>query len=203
MTHTIRAQQNTRHLDIGCGSCPRNPYGHGQLHGIDISAQLNAPPAIIKTANLALERIPYEDNFFDSVSAFDFIEHVPRILATADGRATRFPFIELMNECWRVLKPTGLFYAVTPCYPAAEAFQDPTHVNIISEKTHLYFTGNQPLGRMYGLQGRFQLIHADRIVFRDSLTPIQPFTVHQRVRHLNYKLKGKLCHLRWEFRAEK
>lgn len=98
MTHTIRAQQNTRHLDIGCGSCPRNPYGHGQLHGIDISAQLNAPPAIIKTANLALERIPYQDNFFDSVSAFDFIEHVPRIPATADGRATRFPFIELMNE---------------------------------------------------------------------------------------------------------
>lgn len=79
MTHVIRVQQNTRHLDIGGGSRPRNPYGHAQLHGIDISAQLNAPHAIIKTENLALERIPYEDKFFDSVSAFDFIEHVPRI----------------------------------------------------------------------------------------------------------------------------
>lgn len=203
MIHATRQPQETRHLDIGCGSHPRNPYECDQLYGVDLFPQPNAPNGIIKPANLALEQIPYADNFFDSVSAFDFIEHVPRVLATADGRSTRFPFIELMNECWRVLKPSGRFYAITPCYPFAEAFQDPTHVNIISEKTHLYFTGDQPLGQIYGFRGRFQLVHADRIVFRDSMTPAQPITLHQRVRRLNYRLKGKLCHLRWEFRAEK
>ena len=108
-----------------------------------------------RAANLAVEAIPWPDNTFGSVSGFDFIEHVPRILLSADGRATRFPFIELMNEIWRVLVPGGRLYTVTPTYPHPEAFQDPTHVNIITERTHEYFCGDSPLGRMYGFVGHF------------------------------------------------
>ncbi|MDQ3205818.1 MAG: hypothetical protein M3Q40_04805 [Pseudomonadota bacterium] len=40
-----------------------------------------------------LEPIPYPDGSFGSVSAYDFLEHVPRIFPSADGRATVFPFV--------------------------------------------------------------------------------------------------------------
>ena len=143
-----------RHLDLGCGGVPRNPYQRGELCGVDIQA-LSLPDIDYRSANLSIEPIPFPDNHFQSVSAFDFIEHVPRILPTPDGLATRFPFIELMNQVWRVLAPGGLFYAITPAFPDPDAFVDPTHVNIITDQTHTYFCGEEPKGAMYGFGGRF------------------------------------------------
>ena len=126
----------TRHLDLGCGAVPRNPYRRDELHGIDIAPRHEPGAAEIRRANLALQPIPYPDSHFDSVSAYDFFEHVPRVLATADGQDTRFPFVQLMNEVWRVLVPGGLLYAYTPVYPHPMAFQDPTHVNILTRDSH-------------------------------------------------------------------
>lgn len=191
----------TRHLDLGCGSVPRNPYRHQELHGIDIAPRGETPGCEVRGANLTLQPVPYPDGHFDAVSAFDFFEHVPRVLPTADGLGTRFPFIELMNEVWRVLKPGGRLYALTPCYPAQEAFQDPTHVNIITARTHLYFTGREPMGRMYGFRGHFDLLRADWVVSRDATDATATLDWHQRIRHWNYRRKGKLSHLCWEFAA--
>ena len=146
------------HLDLGCGKRPRNPYQRGRLCGVDIRALadvLTDPGFEFRGANLTVEPIPFDDNSFGSVSAFDFIEHVPRIFPTPDGRDTIFPFIRLMDEIWRVLAPGGCFYALTPTYPAPEVFVDPTHVNIITEHTHEYFCGDSPLARMYGFRGSF------------------------------------------------
>ncbi|MDP3612241.1 MAG: methyltransferase domain-containing protein, partial [Rubrivivax sp.] len=113
----------TRHLDLGCGPVPRNPYRREELFGVDLSVSTDGGP--IRRANLVMQPIPFADHSFNSVSAYDFLEHVPRVMPTADGRGTRFPFIELMNEIWRVLKPGGLLYAVTPVYPHPAVFQDP------------------------------------------------------------------------------
>ena len=203
MTATEAATALSRHLDLGCGANPRNPYRRDELFGVDIAVQRGDSGAAIRRCNAALEPLPFADDDFDSLSAFDFIEHVPRLLPTAGNLATRFPFVELMNECWRVLKPGGLFYAVTPCYPAPEAFQDPTHVNIITDKTHLYFCGAQPLGRMYGFRGGFDAVRIERVVFRDAVIAGARLSLHQRIRRLNYRLKGQLAHLCWELRAVK
>jgi SAM-dependent methyltransferase len=193
--------QSTRHLDLGCGPTPRNPYQQTELYGVDIDPANTTPGVTIKQANLAVQAIPFPDQYFDSVSAFDFFEHIPRVLPTPQGDGTRFPFIELMNEVHRVLKPGGVLYALTPCYPAFEAFQDPTHVNIITDKTHKYFTGDKPLGAMYGFVGRFEVRNVDWVVHKDALTPLVPLTFSQSFRRLNYKLKGKFSHLCWEFVA--
>ena len=192
------ASHPTRHLDLGCGPVPRNPYHRDELFGLDIAAR-EQPGCTIAQGNLSIDPIPFADAHFDSVSAFDFIEHVPRVLPTADGRATRFPFIELMNEISRVLRPGGRLYALTPCYPAKEAFQDPTHVNIITERTHLYFTGAQPLGRMYGYTGDFKALRVEWVVSRDHHEPNPQLTLRQRWRRFNYSRKGQLSHLLWEF----
>ena len=75
-----------------------------------------------------------------------------------------------MSEVWRILKPQGLFVARTPAYPHPEAFQDPTHVNVITDTTVSYFARRPQadgsvidawgpeLGRRYGFKGSFVLL---------------------------------------------
>lgn len=150
-----------RHLDLGCGPVPRNPYGRQALCGVDIRAAGAGATHEHRVANVAMAPIPYPDDAFGSVSAYDFLEHVPRIFP--DGRGgTRFPFIELMDEIWRVLAPGGRLYALTPAFPHPDAFVDPTHVNIITDQTHAYFCGERPKARMYGFQGRFEPLRVAR-----------------------------------------
>ncbi|MGE5116054.1 MAG: methyltransferase domain-containing protein [Betaproteobacteria bacterium] len=188
------------HLDLGCGKFPRNPYGRARLAGVDRRALRAADGIEIRAADLAVEPIPWPDASFGSVSAFDFIEHVPRLLPRADGRGTRAPFIELMNEIWRVLAPGGRLWALTPAYPAAAAFQDPTHVNVITERTHEYFCGDEPLGRMYGFAGCFACLRAEWVVAADA-ERAGGFDRVQRWRRVRRRLKGRLSHLLWEFEA--
>ena len=190
----------TRHLDLGCGGVPRNPYRRDEAHGIDIALASGLNERLFRRANLSVEPIPHADASFESVSAFDFFEHVPRVLGTTDGRGTRFPFIELMNETHRILKPGGRLWALTPAYPAAEAFQDPTHVNIITERTHEYFCGDAPLGRMYGFHGRFDALRVEWVVARDAAVA-GPLDWRQIQRRWRRRLKGQLTHLLWEFEA--
>ena len=160
------------HLDLGCGKRPRNPYRRSRLCGVDIRAVGAIEGFEFRAANVAVDPIPFGDGEFGSVSAFDFVEHVPRILQSADGRGTVFPFIQLMNEIWRVLAPGGLFYALTPAYPNPEAFQDPTHVNIITDRTHSYFCGESPLGRMYGFEGHFEVKRVGWVRLEESFDAI-------------------------------
>jgi hypothetical protein len=108
-----------------------------------------------------------------------------------------------MNEIWRVLKPNGTFYAVTPVYPSAALFQDPTHVNFISKETHEYFCGDTPLANMYGFIGRFEILRAETVVYKTALT-----SEKTRAKFL-YNLKKSifkprsLSHMLWELKAEK
>jgi SAM-dependent methyltransferase len=92
------------------------------------------------------------------MSAFDVLEHIPRWERTPDS--IQFPFINLMNEISRCLKPGGFFVAVTPSYPSDQAFQDPTHVNFISPVTIRYFVGPKPMANQlgYGFNGDFELV---------------------------------------------
>jgi SAM-dependent methyltransferase len=132
--------------------------------GIDISPD---PTFHVKNGILEYKQVfpgsclPFESNQIQSVSAFDFLEHIPRSDRTPQGDFSN-PFIEMMNEIYRILKPGGLFISLTPCYPSPAAFTDPTHVNFISDTTHMYFSGpNFAKVKNYGFNGEFNLIEAD------------------------------------------
>jgi len=129
-------------LDLGCGKTIRNPYQASQVIGLDI-----------EDADLAIEPIPYKDEYFDFVTAYDFLEHIPRLLYVPQRR---YPFVELMSEIYRVMKVGGKFLSSTPAFPHAPAFQDPTHVNIITPLTFAeYFDDQKTWAKQYGFKGQF------------------------------------------------
>ena len=131
-------------LDLGCGETIRNPYQALKVIGLDI-----------QDADLAIEPIPYKDNYFDYVTAYDFLEHIPRLLYVPQRR---YPFVELMSEIYRVLNIGGKFLSSTPAFPHGAAFQDPTHVNIITPDTfYEYFDDEKTWAKMYGFKGAFHI----------------------------------------------
>jgi len=144
---------NKTALDLGCGAYVQNEFQAEKVFGVDI--ETHEDPRIVKR-NLALKSIPFRKNTFDYVTAFDFIEHIPRSVTRFQNR---YCFVELMNEVWRVLKPGGLFLSLTPAFPSPKAFQDPTHVNFITEETFSeYFCRPNLWAEMYGFKGEFELI---------------------------------------------
>ena len=150
--------KNTISLDLGCGKEPRNPFKADKVIGIDINE--NRANSIIG-CNLFINNPPFANNSFDFITAHDFIEHIPRLIIL-EGK-TRFRFVELMNEIYRLLKDGGFFYSHTPAFPKAAAFQDPTHLNIITKETFpIYFCSyrkdGSPTADMYGFQKPFNFI---------------------------------------------
>jgi SAM-dependent methyltransferase len=73
--------------------------------------------------NLGSTPLPFEDNTFWEIRAHDALEHI------RDG------FFELMDECWRVLRPNGIFDITVPRFPSPAAVMHPEHVQ--------YFLGEQ------------------------------------------------------------
>lgn len=156
-------QQSTTTVDLGSGSVPRNPFNADRIIGVDA----HCSGEHILNCWIGFEPLPLADSSVEYVTAFDFLEHIPRF---AMKEKPFNPFIDAMSEIWRILKPGGLFFARTPAYPSAAAFQDPTHVNIITDQTVSYFASRPcadgslidswgpPLGKRYGFKGEFVLV---------------------------------------------
>ncbi len=159
------------HVDLGAGRFPRNPLRSQLVIGVDILAE--APFQETSTLRYARTRpgaaLPLTTASADSISAYDFLEHLPRHAIRQDGTSGNY-FIEIMNEVHRVLRPGGLFIALTPCFPAESTFVDPTHVNHIAVGTIDYFAGPahaRALG--YGFEGQFDCIAQGWIRASDPL----------------------------------
>jgi SAM-dependent methyltransferase len=174
-----------------------NPYKADDLYGVDIRTIAELQENFrYSRVDLTTEALPFPDEYFDSLSAFDLLEHIPRSIVL-QNTGTRFPFVDLMSEISRVLKPGGLFYAITPCYPDIAAFSDPTHVNIITKKTHLYFCGEKPLGRIYGFKGSFRCRSA-RLTYGAIGNSANEKSFQIFLKHLRKRFKGQLSHIFWE-----
>ena len=148
--------EGVKTLDLGCGMTPRNPFGANELYGVDVNYGVDESIKIFP-CDLGVEKLPFPDNFFDYVTAFDLLEHIPRLIYI-DGKRI-YSFIYLMSEIHRVLKPNGLFLSDTPAYPRISSFIDPTHVNTIAVDTFkFYFCSPYSWAQRYGFHGSFKLI---------------------------------------------
>lgn len=112
----VNPNGQTRSLDLGCGIKPRNLFSAEASFGIDVRDDLAMG---IKSADLVLSPIPFDDQYFDYVTAYDFLEHIPRAVYLPERK---LPFVDLMNEIYRVLKPGGIFFLAPQFIPMGRHF---------------------------------------------------------------------------------
>jgi SAM-dependent methyltransferase len=109
------------HLDIGCGENKQPNFV-----GMDIR-ELDGVDLVWDWSNMPY---PLPDGCCISILASHVVEHVD---------PNNFGFIKAMDEWWRLLRPGGRLMMSTP-YPGSVGYwQDPTHVNPVSERTLAYF----------------------------------------------------------------
>jgi len=152
----LELEFETKALDLGCGPAPKNMFEAQFAVGAD---RYTDEKKNVVCVDLGFERLPFEDDWFHYITAYDLLEHIPRFSeSSASGGA---PFIFLMNEIFRILKPGGRFLSVTPIYPYLGAFQDPTHNNIITADTfEMYFcAGKRDIAEHYGIKTYFRIIY--------------------------------------------
>lgn len=118
-------------LEIGAGPSSNSDY---QIDRVKF-------PNTTHVLDVAIDKLPFQDNFFDEIKAFQVLEHVPVLIYSGEPLKARYCRVELMREIYRVLKPGGLFYASVPVDFPFWA-QDPTHVDVPwTESTFDYFCG--------------------------------------------------------------
>lgn len=158
---------NSKSLDLGCGFIPSNPFRADNIYGLDLYEDLEKK---IYKCNLGFEKLPFDDNSFDYITAFDLIEHIPRF--AIDNNNNLVPFINLMNEIWRVLKKDGIFLSFTPVFPFLGSFQDPTHNNIITHSTFKYYFSSKKhsIASHYGIKSSFTIL--DEKIFKEHLISV-------------------------------
>ena len=144
------SKNSSKALDIGSGPEPKNPFEASDLYGLDLREN---PKRQVVYGDLSAGKLPFPDNTFDFVTAYDVLEHIQRV--SSQDKDTIFPFISLINEIFRVLKVDGIFLSLTPCTPFKEAFQDPTHVIFMTEDTLEYYFCESAWARIYGFYGTF------------------------------------------------
>lgn len=105
-----RGRSYNRLLDIGCGAGKIAIYlkeatGAGEVYGVEIAekqvetARENGVQAL--SMDVGLERLPFDDDFFDAIFCGEVIEH----LVDTD---------HLLDEIYRTLSPKGVCVLTTP-----------------------------------------------------------------------------------------
>lgn len=120
-------------LLIGCGSNRERKIkagGRAEWSGLvtlDMAA-LHGPDVVHDLASLPL---PFADDSFDEIHAYDVLEH------TGQQGDWRF-FFDQWADFWRMLKPDGLFCGISPGPKSPWLWGDPGHTRSISPECFVY-----------------------------------------------------------------
>jgi SAM-dependent methyltransferase len=122
-----------RDLLIGCGSNhERRIHANGRTQWGELVTLDNVDshkPDVLH--DLRNPRLPFDDNSFDEIHAYEVLEHIGQ-----QGDASLL--FAQFSDYWRVLKPGGLFCATCPSWNSIWAWGDPSHTRIISPGTIVF-----------------------------------------------------------------
>lgn len=122
-----------RELLLGAGSNHTRKLVYGGRTEWSGLVTLDMNPAHKPDVVWDLEKrpLPFEDNTFDTISAFEVLEHIGR---QGDWRG----FFEEWSEYWRILKPGGLFFGTSPHWQSPWAWGDPGHVRVVTAESFVF-----------------------------------------------------------------
>lgn len=121
-----------RELLIGCGARRNkdipvtNCREWQNLTTLDINPDHN-PDVVWDLNDIPL---PFEDNVFDEIHAYEVLEHC--------GRQGDYKFFfAQFSDFWRIMKPGAVFAATVPLWNTRWAWGDPSHARVITRETLL------------------------------------------------------------------
>ena len=128
-----------RELLVGCGNHrEKRIYSQGDspvwynLTTLDISA--DCKPDIVHDLNKL--PLPFDDNTFDEIHAYEVLEHCGR-------QGDYISFFALFSEFWRILKDKGKFIATVPDGQSEWVWGDPGHSRFINRGTLVFLSQEQ------------------------------------------------------------
>lgn len=124
MASVKKGKENVeRMLDLGCGRVKFNPNAVGvdchRMEGVDVVTDLNSLP------------YPFSDESFDYIHASHILEHLENT-------------IKVMEEIYRILRPSGRVLIRTPHFSNQMAYCHPQHIRFFSLGSFDCFSGDNP-----------------------------------------------------------
>ena len=169
-----------KELLIGCGGMrDKRVYtaDRAQWEGLvtlDINPDHN-PDVVWDLMDMPL---PFEDNTFDEIHAYEVLEHTG---AQGDYKF----FFKQWSEFWRILKPNGAFFATCPQVGTAWALGDPSHTRVVQKENLVFLSqeqyavqvGKTPMSDFrYLYKADFEPAGVQEVdgIFKFALTAIKP-----------------------------
>jgi hypothetical protein len=166
-------------LLIGCGSnrvkkLRESGTDWNGLVTLDMN-QAHQPDVVHDLAELPL---PFADDSLDEIHAYDVLEHI------GQQGDWHFFFAQWM-DFWRMLRPGGVFFGISPHPTSPWAWSDPGHTRVISPECLVFLqqlqyvqVGISPMtDYRFCYSGDFDLIYcnvADDKTFRFALRAVKP-----------------------------